>query len=109
MVRQVRLELTIPCLRGRCLNPIWLLTRVIADFQLPIGTAPMSKHFKRKTFYPKRQSTIANRQLAMSLAGLTRLELAISASTVQRFNPTKLQPRDIADCQMPIFDFDLAA
>ena len=26
MVRQVRLELTIPCLRGRCLDPIWLLT-----------------------------------------------------------------------------------
>ena len=26
------------------------------------------------------------------LAGLTRLELAISASTVQRFHPTKLQP-----------------
>src|SRR5260370_36443077 len=27
LVRQVRLELTIPCLRGRCLDPIWLLTR----------------------------------------------------------------------------------
>jgi hypothetical protein len=26
LVRQVRLELTLPCLRGRCLNPIWLLT-----------------------------------------------------------------------------------
>src|ERR1044071_7699734 len=26
LVRQVRLELTIPCLRGRCLEPIWLLT-----------------------------------------------------------------------------------
>ena len=26
LVRQVRLELTIPCLRGRCLDPIWLLT-----------------------------------------------------------------------------------
>src|SRR2546428_13524846 len=26
MVRQVRLELTIPCLRGRCLDPIWVLT-----------------------------------------------------------------------------------
>src|SRR6266849_10778881 len=26
MVRQVRLELTIPCLRGRCLDPIRLLT-----------------------------------------------------------------------------------
>ena len=26
LVRQVRLELTIPCLRGRCLDPFWLLT-----------------------------------------------------------------------------------
>jgi hypothetical protein len=26
LVRQVRLELTIPRLRGRCLDPIWLLT-----------------------------------------------------------------------------------
>ena len=26
LVRQVRLELTIPCLKGRCLDPIWLLT-----------------------------------------------------------------------------------
>ena|ERR1043165_1531073 len=26
LVRQVRLELTLPCLRGRCLGPIWLLT-----------------------------------------------------------------------------------
>jgi hypothetical protein len=26
LVRQVRLELTIPCLRGRCFDPIWLLT-----------------------------------------------------------------------------------
>src|SRR5260370_29028085 len=62
LVRQVRLELTIPCLRGRCLDPIWLLTHGgtertrtviglvdnqvphlsatvpnIADFQLPIA------------------------------------------------------------------------
>src|SRR5260370_42043552 len=39
LVRQVRLELTIPCLRGRCLDPIWPLTQrhcrfVIADFRL---------------------------------------------------------------------------
>src|SRR5690242_5097108 len=27
LVRQVRLELTVPCLRGRCLDPVWLLTR----------------------------------------------------------------------------------
>ena len=26
LVRQVRLELTVPCLRDRCLDPIWLLT-----------------------------------------------------------------------------------
>jgi hypothetical protein len=26
LVRQVRLELTFPRLRGRCLDPIWLLT-----------------------------------------------------------------------------------
>ena len=31
------------------------------------------------------------------LAGLTRLELAISASTVQRFDPTKLQPPETFD------------
>jgi hypothetical protein len=37
LVRQVRIELTIPCLRGRCLDPIWLLTQVICDFQLPIS------------------------------------------------------------------------
>jgi hypothetical protein len=36
---------------------------------------------------------IADFQLVRLLAGLTRLELAISASTVQRFDPTKLQPR----------------
>ena len=35
----------------------------------------------------------ADFQLGRVLAGLTRLELAISASTVQRFDPTKLQPR----------------
>ena len=29
------------------------------------------------------------------LAGLTRLELAISASTMQCFDPTKLQPHEI--------------
>ena len=27
-MRQVRLELTIPCLRGRCIDPIWLLTHL---------------------------------------------------------------------------------
>jgi hypothetical protein len=37
--------------------------------------------------------SIADFQLVRLLAGLTRLELAISASTVQRFDPTKLQPR----------------
>jgi hypothetical protein len=36
---------------------------------------------------------MADFQLVPVLAGLTRLELAISASTVQRFDPTKLQPR----------------
>jgi hypothetical protein len=36
---------------------------------------------------------IADFQLDRLLAGLTRLELAISASTVQRFDPAKLQPR----------------
>jgi hypothetical protein len=40
----------------------------------------------------------------MILAGLTRLELAISASTVQRFIPTKLQPHSISDFQLPIAD-----
>ena len=37
LVRQVRLELTIPCLRGRCLDPIWPLTRVIANCRFPIA------------------------------------------------------------------------
>jgi hypothetical protein len=71
LVRQVRLELTIPCLRGRCLDPVWLLTRAICDFQLLIS------------------------DWFVLLAGLTRFELAISASTVQRFDPTKLQPRNL--------------
>ena len=31
LVRQVRLELTIPCLRGRCLDPIWLLTHGVTE------------------------------------------------------------------------------
>src|SRR5260370_1125306 len=31
LVRQVRLELTIPCLRGRCLDPIWLLTHELLE------------------------------------------------------------------------------
>ena len=39
----------------------------------------------------------------LQVAGLTRLELAISAATVQRFIPTKLQPPEsIDDCQLPI-------
>jgi hypothetical protein len=52
-------------------------------------------------------STIENQKSKFKnvLAGLTRLELAISASTVQRFDPTKLQPREycrflIADCRL---------
>ena len=47
----------------------------------------------------------ADFQLFRVLAGLTRLELAISASTVQRFDPTKLQPPfefPISNCQLPI-------
>jgi hypothetical protein len=44
---------------------MWLLTQLICDFQM-----------------------------LRLLAGLTRLELAISASTVQRFDPTKLQPQE---------------
>ncbi len=35
----------------------------------------------------------AGMPVLLMLAGLTRLELAISASTVQRFVPTKLQPQ----------------
>ena len=35
---------------------------------------------------------IADVQLVRVLAGLTRLELAISASTVQRFDPTSYSP-----------------
>ena len=55
LVRQVRLELTIPCLRGRCLDPIWLLTHGgtertrtvigLVDNQVPhlSATVPKSK------------------------------------------------------------------
>lgn len=32
LVRQVRLELTIPCLRGRCLHPVWLLTHELWEW-----------------------------------------------------------------------------
>src|SRR5712691_11019771 len=69
MVRQVRLELTIP-----------LLKRQVPSSDL----ATDAGHLR----FP-----IADFQLVLLLAGLTRLELAISASTVQRFDPTKLQPR----------------
>jgi hypothetical protein len=48
------------------------------------------------------QSKIKN-----DLAGLTRLELAISASTVQRFDPTKLQPREY--CRFLIADWFLSS
>lgn len=55
LVRQVRLELTLPCLRGRCLDPIWLLTHggtertrtviVLIDNQVPhpSATVPCEK------------------------------------------------------------------
>jgi hypothetical protein len=91
LVRQVRLELTIPCLRGRCLDPIWLLTQYILDFRFFLADwSPLSgKKIALVSVSIKNQKSKINNELA----GLTRLELAISASTVQRFDPTKLQPR----------------
>ncbi len=86
MVRQVRLELTIPCLRGRCLDPIWLLTHGgtertrtvidlidnqvpflsatvpnIADCQLPIADFG-PRVFGRLSLSINRKSAIKNRQ-----------------------------------------------
>jgi hypothetical protein len=64
LVRQVRLELTIPCLRGRCLDPIWLLThggtertRTVVDLidnQVPhlSATVPYEKLVARVGFEP---------------------------------------------------------
>ena len=64
LVRQVRLELTIPCLRGRCLDPIWLLThggtertRTVIDLidnQVPhlSATVPFEKLAARVGFEP---------------------------------------------------------
>jgi hypothetical protein len=56
LVRQVRLELTIPCLRGRCLDPIWLLTHGgtertrtvigLIDNQVPHLSATVPKGFE---------------------------------------------------------------
>ncbi len=64
LVRQVRLELTIPCLRGRCLDPIWLLTHGgtertrtvigLVDNQVPhlSATVPCGKLAARVGFEP---------------------------------------------------------
>ena len=64
LVRQVRLELTIPCLRGRCLDPIWLLTHGgtertrtvigLIDNQVPhlSATVPSEKLAARVGFEP---------------------------------------------------------
>ena len=109
-MRQVRLELTIPCLRGRCLDPIWLLTHGgtertrtvidlidnqvphlsatvpnISDFQLPIadlcfGLGPLGFGLCRL-----HQSEISNQKSAM-LWGDLRSRTVISAFTVQRVN-----------------------
>ena len=91
MVRQVRLELTIPCLRGRCLDPIWLLTHGgtertrtvidlidnqvphlsatvpnIADFQLPI--ADLCFGLRSLVFGFCRLASIGNRQSKIGIA-----------------------------------------
>lgn len=95
LVRQVRLELTIPCLRGRCLDPIWLLTHGgtertrtviglvdnqvphlsatvpnIADCQLPISNWPL---LGNRDHRESCQSAIGNRKSKMLWVGRREL------------------------------------
>jgi hypothetical protein len=110
LVRQVRLELTIPCLRGRCLDPIWLLTHGgtertrtvidlidnqvphlsatvpnIADCQLPIADLCLVLRSFVSVFVAEYQSEIGNQKSAMIWDDL-RSRTVISAFTVQRVN-----------------------
>lgn len=79
LVRQVRLELTLPCLRGRCLDPIWLLTHggtertrtviSLIDNQVPHPSATV----------PLREIWVGRRELnphaPQSQCGALRIEL----------------------------------
>src|SRR5688572_22582675 len=82
LVRQVRLELTIPCLRGRCLDPVWLLTHGgtertrtvigLVDNQVPhlSATVPCEK-------------ILASRATEKYLGGSKGLEPSTAAVTVR--------------------------
>jgi hypothetical protein len=59
LVRQVRFELTIPCLRGRCLDPLWLLTRL---WVLAPGFEPGSRSNPELTGYKPAALPIVLRQ-----------------------------------------------
>src|SRR5438105_15722447 len=73
LVRQVRLELTIPCLRGRCLDPIWLLThggtertRTVIDLidnQVPHLSATVPKNRFRALSFSFRVPDLRNSKL----------------------------------------------
>src|SRR2546427_6538441 len=75
MVRQVRLELTIPCLRGRCLDPIWLLThggtertRTVIDLidnQVPHLSATVPKNRFRVWSFAFRVRDLRNPKLVI--------------------------------------------
>jgi hypothetical protein len=109
LVRQVRLELTIPCLRGRCLDPIWLLTHGgtertrtvigLVDNQVPHLSATVPKisdcrlPIANLLFQPLSYCSLlesdyfgiqANRQSAMLLLGGSKgVEPSVAAVTVR--------------------------
>ena len=103
LVRQVRLELTLPCLRGRYLDPVWLLTHGgtertrtvigLVDNQVPhlSATVPCENNFgsacriRTGDLLIESQVAWANLPNApLVLGGLKRLELSPAAVTVRR-------------------------
>ena len=96
LVRQVRLELTIPCLRGRCLDPIWLLTQHIVDCRLPIANWPVPQEANR-------QSELGNRKSSMTLAELNGLEPSSAWLTTKCLTSRpQFLTFSIANCQLQI-------
>jgi hypothetical protein len=100
LVRQVRLELTIPCLRGRCLDPIWLLTHggtertrtviVLIDNQVPHLSATVPTHLRLpianwRLISHRWANSIGNRQskIGNDLGGPKGVEPSLAAVTVR--------------------------
>src|ERR1041385_8121020 len=97
LVRQVRLELTIPCLRGRCLDPIWLLTHGgtertrtvigLIDNQVPHLSATVPEHLRLAIsdcrFVVRRGAINRQSQITNELGGSKGVEPSLAAVTVR--------------------------